>query len=556
MRKLSEFLVAAASCLLPLEALGVDPESTDEVAAHSSPWPMQIAADGRTVVVHAPQIESWANNQLQGRAAVSVQVEGAEQPNFGVIRFTASTETDTANQVVSVRDFAIGSADFPAASDRGADYLALLKRHLRSLKWNIALQRLQSDLAIDRAMQQARRQPLRNDPPRIFFTERPAILVPVDGTPVLRALHDSGFMRVVNTRALILFDRTVQRYYLFIAGRWMTAQSLDGTWAVTDSVPAQLQRAKELAIQKDQVELLEADGEQSRFASAAPAVYVSTTPAELLQTDGAPEYAPIENTRLLYVTNSPNKIFLDLVTQQHYALISGRWLRAPRLEQNSWQYVSGAELPADFAMIPPDHPMASVRAAVPGTPQANEAIIANSVPQVASVRRSAASLEITYDGEATLRPIAGTSLQYAVNAPIPVISIGENDYYALDNGVWFAASSPYGPWSVASYVPQVIYSIPRSSPLHYVTYVRVYDATPETVYVGYTPGYVGSYVAGDGVVVYGTGWAYRPWIGSVWYGPPVTWGHGFTVIYSWWNPWWPWGTVGWTQNPCFRPWWG
>ncbi len=169
------------------------------------------------------------------------------------------------------------------------------------------------------------------------------------------------------------------------------------------------------------------------------------------------------------------------------------------------------------------------------------------------------SLEIAYDGNPVFQPIEGTSLQNAVNAPVPVIRVNEESFYALDNGVWFVSSSPFGPWTVTSYVPAVIYSIPRSSPLYYVTYVRVYDATPEVVYVGYSPGYVGSYVSSDNVVVYGTGWPYRPWIGSVWYGAPVTWGFGFSFVYSWWNPypWYGWNRVAWVPPPpCFRPWWG
>jgi hypothetical protein len=109
---------------------------------------------------------------------------------------------------------------------------------------------------------------------------------------------------------------------------------------------------------------------------------------------------------------------------------------------------------------------------------------------------------------------------------------------------------------VAATVPSAIYAIPRSSPLHYVTYVRVYDASPEVVYVGYTPGYVGSYVSSDAVVVYGTGWYYRPWIGSVWYSAPVTWGFGFSFARTWWRPWRP-CCVAWAPPPpCFRPAWG
>src|SRR5262249_57516231 len=102
------------------------------------------------------------------------------------------------------------------------------------------------------------------------------------------------------------------------------------------------------------------------------------------------------------------------------------------------------------------------------------------------------------------------------------------------------ATSLNGPWVVAASVPQVIYTIPVSSPLYYVTYVRVYGATPEVVYVGYTPGYLGTVVAADGVVVYGTGDIYQPWIGATWYAPPVTYGVQAQPVY---NP-----AVGWAYG--------
>ena len=70
--------------------------------------------------------------------------------------------------------------------------------------------------------------------------------------------------------------------------------------------------------------------------------------------------------------------------------------------------------------------------------------------------------------------------------------------------------------------------IPTASPIHYVTYVRIYRYSPTVVWVGYTPGYLGTCYSPWGTVVYGTGWNYRPWIGNYWYGAPMTWGelHG------------------------------
>ena len=65
-----------------------------------------------------------------------------------------------------------------------------------------------------------------------------------------------------------------------------------------------------------------------------------------------------------------------------------------------------------------------------------------------------------------------------------------------------------------------------------MTYVNVYGSSDEVAYVGYTPGYLGNVVTSDGVVVYGTGYYYTPWIGSVWYAAPYTWGLAAAPIYN------------------------
>ena len=143
------------------------------------------------------------------------------------------------------------------------------------------------------------------------------------------------------------------------------------------------------------------------------------------------------------------------------------------------------------------------------------------------------------------------------------IQVSPTSWYAVENGVWFTAAAPAGPWAVATSVPSVIYTIPPSSPVHYVTYVKVYQSTPTTVTTGYTPGYYGTVVS-NGTVVYGTGYAYPPYVGStVWYGPPITYGSGVGITYTPWTGWtygfgmgWSWGavTVGWGWGAY--PWWG
>src|SRR5262249_38555971 len=254
-------------------------------------------------------------------------------------------------------------------------------------------------------------------------------------------------------------------------------------------------------------------------------VYVSTVPTELIETSGPPTWSPIAGTELLTATNTKAHLFLELKTQLTYVLISGRWFRA-RSTDGPWEYVPGGQLPPDFAKIPEQGPAGVVLASIPGTPQAQKAVIANSIPQTATVNRSAAHFTATYDGAPKFVPITSTSLQYAINSPTPIIRVDRTTYYSLYNAVWFVAAAPTGPWTVAVSVPGVIYTIPVSSPMHYVTYVRVYGSTPTVVYVGYTPGYLGTVVTSDGVVVYGTGVVYPAYVGTVWYPPPPTYGYG------------------------------
>ena len=157
----------------------------------------------------------------------------------------------------------------------------------------------------------------------------------------------------------------------------------------------------------------------------------------------------------------------------------------------------------------------------------------NSIPQTATVPlKGGPTFTPSFDGPPQFVPVAGTSLTYVTNSSVPVIQVAPGAYYAVTAGVWFSATQITGPWVIATSVPTSIYTIPPSSPIYYVTYVRIYEATPTVVYVGYTPGYLGTVVAPWGTVVYGTGYAYSPWIGSVWYPPPYTYGVAAAPIYN------------------------
>jgi hypothetical protein len=519
-------------------------------AGNELTWPREFEDSGIKVDIYQPQIEKWAGADFETRSAVAITPPGSNAPVYGVFWMKARADVDKAARIVTLNDIQVTKAMFPSAPESQSEYLELIRKHVPTVTKTVALDHLEASYAMSEAVKNSKTVPVKNDPPRIIYSSTPSLLVLIDGPPALRTMPNLDVQRVINSQALILKDGFY--YYLYASGNWYQAIDVEGPWSPAPNPPAALEAAKQTAVASQTIDLLPPG---TNAVTTMPAVFVSTVPAELIQTEGAPNLVPIEGTELMQIENSDNALFFNDADQRYYVLISGRWFDASSLA-GPWGFVPYDDLPKDFAKIPPTHPKANALVSVPGTPQANEAVIANSIPQTATVQRDAAKLELAYDGAPQFNPIAGTPLLYAINTTTPVIEVDPHTYYSVQNGVWFIATSPNGPWVVATSVPAVIYTIPASSPLHYVTYAQVYGYTPDEVYVGYTPGYLGTEVCPDGVVVYGTGYYYPPYIGSYWVGEPCTYGFGVGFADNW--------DVGfgfgfgagmWLGTWC-HPWWG
>ncbi len=508
--------------------------------------------------VYQPQLEHWLGNRLDAYAAIAIQSQGSKDKTYGVVWFTARTEVDKVNRLVTLDDFKLTKSSFPSLPDNGPQYEQAFKANMPSMR-TIPLDLLETSLSTTAAEELQKTFELNNEAPNIVLSSTPAVLALIDGPP---ALHPAGdnLEKVINTRSLVIFDRSTKLFYLALMDGWMEAPGITGPWSPAKHAPRALDKLRRAAEANDQNQIL-GNPEQS-LAEAyqdvdAPAVYVSTGPAELLLTQGPPDFTPIPGTSLLYVENSGNDIFMDNFNQMYYVLIAGRWFTATSLRSPSWAYVPGAQLPSDFAEIPAYSPKASVLVSVPGTPEAKEALIANQIPQTATISRTAAQLDVTYYGVPNLRSVEGTNLQYIVNTAIPVVYVPGGSYYAVQNAVWFQSPSANGPWAVATSVPSAIYAIPPSNPIHYATYAYVYGFTPTTVYVGYTPGYYGTVVSSDGVVVYGTGWNYPPYVGARgWVPAPYTYGVGAAFSWSEAAGWSLGFGLGMAIGSACSPWWG
>lgn len=500
-------------------------------------WPVKINDANGNITLFQPQVEKISQIVLEARCAVMVKTDDYPDGVFGAIWFECKIETDKNERTVLLEELDIKAFNFPDFDDNLAEgIVALLENKVEENEYLLSLDQLIASMVGDNMGNET--SGLNNSPPEIIFTTEPSVLVMIDGEPKLKGIENTDYSYVQNTPFFLIQDNKTKVYYFYGGGNWYQSGNILKDWKNITNVPeALIELAKEALTNDEEGDIIP--------DSIISNLIVRTDPAELLQSEGEPEFGPLKGTNLLYLTNSNDDILMDISSQMYYVLISGRWYQSKSLTTNSWAFVEPDSIPQDFLQISDSSEVASVRSSVPGTIESKEAVLENQIPQTAEVDRSEASLDVVYDGDPKFESVEGTSMQYAVNTESSVLLI-DKKYYCCENAVWFESDMPIGPWEVSASVPDQVQDIPASNPNHNVKYVYIYEATPEIVYVGYTPGYVHSYTY-HGCVFYGTGYYYRPWYGVHYY--PRHYTYGFRVHY---NPYAGWGySFGFRYGPPY-----
>jgi hypothetical protein len=490
-------------------------------------------------VVYEPQAISWSDHEkLLARVAVAITRNGEKTPIVGTLEISLATQTDPATNDVVLSDPQLVESHFPALDTERATQI---EARIRQALPQITLQRipLQTVLLSLKEHGAPAGVELMNDPPIIFRSATPASLVVFDGEPVLAPIGATGLSFAVNTNWDVFTDGT--NWYLLDNDLWLSAPSYKGPYAVVTKLPPAF---NSLPADDNFAAVRKAIPPASGNPAVVPTIFVSTKPAEIIVTQGPPQFVPVAGTGLQSVKNTNSILFFEPTSGRFFLLLSGRWFSAQGLD-GPWKFASN-DLPADFSLISPDGPQAPVLAAVPGTAEASLAVLQAEVPKQGTLPKDKVSLTVVYAGTPQFRPIPGTSMSYAVNTSFEVIETSGR-YYVCHEGAWYVGLTPNGPWALAEWVPAEIYTIPPSSPVYNVTYVKVYDTTPTTVTYGYTAGYTMSFVS-SAVVVYGTGYYYPPvviagpvpiyypapytYAGGVWYNSETGTWHSAGTIYG------------------------
>ena len=203
-------------------------------------WPQELSSDnGAVLLIYQPQVELFTGNSLEARAAVSVKMPASGNvPVFGAIWIEAKLDTDRDTRTAVIRDIEISDVRFADSSDEQREKLAsFIETSLMGSTLTISVDQLLADLDTESAS--VSEADLKHTPPIIMLSTNPAMLVSIDGDPVLVEIDGSTFERVVNSAFLIVKDGS--RHYLYVGSdTWYQAADVLGPWSIASAVPADI----------------------------------------------------------------------------------------------------------------------------------------------------------------------------------------------------------------------------------------------------------------------------------------------------------------------------
>ena len=178
-------LIAGLLICLTAGALSQEAEFTPATAANVAEpdaWFPRTRTGARgTVVFNAPQIDSWDGFEtLTAWVAFQITLDGAETSPYGSLQFRASTEVDLEEREILLYDSEILSLSIPNLPEDAAEY-QVLREALTSQPTKVPLELVLEYLP--RQVSVPSTEGLNPEPPRIFTSTSPAVILSVDSQP-------------------------------------------------------------------------------------------------------------------------------------------------------------------------------------------------------------------------------------------------------------------------------------------------------------------------------------------------------------------------------------
>ena len=142
-------------------------------------WPrLYELKSGATALVYQPQVASWDQQKaLVAYSAVSYHAKPTDKAQVGTLKIEATTKVSVTERLVNLQNMKITEANFPGmAKDNVRDIVSGIDSAIPDDERVIALDRVLAN--IDKsAIVPKNEEGVKADPPPIFFSKKPAIML-------------------------------------------------------------------------------------------------------------------------------------------------------------------------------------------------------------------------------------------------------------------------------------------------------------------------------------------------------------------------------------------
>src|SRR6266496_690805 len=204
------FNTSLFQCMTVIGALLVSPinataanSTTGSSQSTDSSWPRERFQDGTRLIIHQPQIDDWKNFQdLSWRMAISLTPKSGKTV-VGVVEMKGNTNIDNVAKAVTITNPQVTGTYFPSLDNATKEKMDQLFKTFVPQTFSMSLHSLIASTPKKEVPAGAQ---LNNDPPKIFVSYRPSILLSVNGEPVLSEVPNTNLKFVVNTQWPLFFD--------------------------------------------------------------------------------------------------------------------------------------------------------------------------------------------------------------------------------------------------------------------------------------------------------------------------------------------------------------
>src|SRR5579862_2398685 len=159
-------------------------------------WPRQLKNNGSVMIVYLPQVENWQDYQsINFRMAFSLTPAHQTKQVVGVLYINATTVSDTYNHMVTLSNMNIVGVHFPGLDDATATSMEQLVRSIVDVSKSVTVS-MERIVACTPKPQSISTVNVQNDPPIIFVSNKPAIILQLEGAAVLSDATPGGIKYV------------------------------------------------------------------------------------------------------------------------------------------------------------------------------------------------------------------------------------------------------------------------------------------------------------------------------------------------------------------------